>query len=131
MVYGKFATLITCMDGRVQRAGYDFMVNKFSVDYADIITEPGPNKILAENNEKHIINNIFNRIDISVSEHKSHIIAIAGHYDCAGNPVNKLNQDIHTKQAVLFIKSKYPNKRVIGLWIEKDFKTVEIVHIQE
>ncbi len=131
MAHGKFATLITCMDGRVQRAGYDFMMNECCVDYVDVITEPGPNKILAENNEESVIQNIFHRIDVSVLTHKSNTIAIAGHYDCAGNPVDKLHQDVHTTQAVQLIKSKYPNKKVIGLWIEQGFKTIEIIYIQE
>lgn len=128
MSHGKFASLITCMDGRVQDAGNEFMKKTFSVDYVDVITEPGPNKILSENSLNPIIENIFRRVDVSVFSHGSDVIAVAGHYDCAGNPVNKETQDVQTINSAKLIKEKYPDKKVIGLWIDKDFKTVEIIY---
>ncbi|MEL7570182.1 MAG: carbonic anhydrase [Eubacteriaceae bacterium] len=131
MSHGKFATLITCMDGRVQDAGNEFMKKTFNIDYVDVITEPGPNKILSENNLKLIVENTFKRVDVSVFSHGSDVIAVAGHYDCAGNPVNKETQDIQTANAAKLIKAKYPDKKVIGLWIDKDFKTVEIIYTAE
>lgn len=131
MSHGKFATLITCMDGRVQDAGNDFMKKTFNVDYVDVITEPGPNKILADNSLEQIVKNIFNRVDVSVFSHGSNVIAIAGHYDCAGNPADKQTQDIQTTAAVELIKTKYPDKRVTGLWIDGDFKTVDIIYTAE
>ena len=45
----KFATAISCMDGRVQDPISRYIKEKFNVDYVDTITEPGPNKIIAEN----------------------------------------------------------------------------------
>lgn len=128
MSHGKFATLITCMDGRVQDAGNNFMKNFFDSEYVDVITEPAPNKILADNVSVHIIEDIFSRIDISISCHGSSVIAIVGHYDCAGNPVDKETQDVQTSKAAELIKSKYPDKKVIGLWIDRDFKTAEIIY---
>lgn len=127
MSHGKFATLITCMDGRVQDAGNNFMKNSFDSEYVDVITEPGPNKILADNVLVHIVEDIFNRIEISVSSHGSSVIAIVGHFDCAGNPADKAAQSVHTTKAANLVKSKYPDKKVIGLWIDKDFKTAEII----
>ena len=44
----KFATAINCMDGRTQQSVIEYMKRTFSVDFVDMITEPGPNKILAE-----------------------------------------------------------------------------------
>lgn len=127
MSHGTFATLLTCIDGRVQQVGYEFVQKYINVDYVDVITEPGINKVLAENVLSNIIENIFKKIDISVFTHGSPCIAVAGHYDCAANPADKKEQNTQTKDAVRLLKSKYPDIEIIGLWIESDFETVEIV----
>jgi hypothetical protein len=50
----KFATALNCMDGRVQITIIEFLKKKFKVDYVDMITEPGIDKILAEGNKELI-----------------------------------------------------------------------------
>jgi len=52
----KFATAINCMDGRVQTPVIKWLKNEYKVNYIDMITEPGPNKILAESKENSIQN---------------------------------------------------------------------------
>ena len=44
-----FACAINCMDGRVQGAVKNYIKENYKIDYVDMVTEPGPNKILAEN----------------------------------------------------------------------------------
>ncbi len=51
----KFATLINCMDGRVQLPVSRWIKKNFGVDFVDTITEPGPNGILANNKDKTLI----------------------------------------------------------------------------
>ncbi|MGB3082317.1 MAG: carbonic anhydrase, partial [Candidatus Omnitrophota bacterium] len=45
----SFATAINCIDGRAQKPVTEFAIRKFKVDYVDLITEPGPDKVLSEN----------------------------------------------------------------------------------
>jgi len=54
--------------------------------YVDVITALGPNRILAVLDDHAAVQSILERIDISVAKHKSQVIAIVGHFDCAGNP---------------------------------------------
>ena len=122
----KFATVINCMDGRVQIPVIEWMRKNFGVEYVDMITEPGPDKILAENSGETVINRLKLKTEISVHVHGSKVIAIAGHFDCAGNPVT---EDIHKKQileAVKNVKSWKFNAEVIGLWIDKNWKVHRI-----
>ena len=51
----KFATAVNCMDGRVQKPVIEYLQKSFGVDYVDMVTEPGPNKILAEGKDINII----------------------------------------------------------------------------
>ena len=91
----NFACVINCMDGRVQDAVKNFMQKNYGVDYVDMVTEPGPNKILADASEATIIENIRKRVEVSVHHHGSKVIAIVGHFGCAGIQQKKKNK-LHT-----------------------------------
>jgi len=49
----KFVTVINCIDGRVQKPVINKFQKDYNADYIDMITEPGPNLILAENSKKY------------------------------------------------------------------------------
>ena len=107
----KFACAINCMDGRVQDAVKNYMQKKYGVDYVDMVTEPGPNKILCECCEKATIENIKKRVEISVNRHGSKVIAIVGHFGCAGNPAEKQTQIEQLKKC----------QKDLGMFMLKDF----------
>lgn len=121
----KFACAINCMDGRVQDAVKNYMKESYGVDYVDMVTEPGPNKILSDNSDKAIIENIKKRVEISVHHHGSKVMAIVGHFGCAGNPAEKEEQIQHLKKAEEVIKSFGFNAEIILLWVDGDWNTVE------
>ena len=122
-----FATAINCMDGRVQLPVIKWLCSQYHVDYVDMITEPGPERVLAEGKKKTTIQSIRKRFEISVKRHNSSLVAIVGHYDCAGNPVNK---DTQLEQVIIAVKTLESwNLRVqaVGLWIDKN---QEIHHVK-
>jgi len=119
----KFATAINCMDGRVQKPVLEFMEKGFGATYVDMITEPGPNKILSEAKDAKIIESLKKRVAISVEKHNSQIIAIAAHYDCAGNPASEDVQKEDLRKAAKVIASwGFPVKRIIALWLDENFR---------
>ncbi len=125
MAHGKFGTAINCIDGRVQLPVMAWMKEQYHLDYVDMITEPGPDKILAT--ESREIASIKNRVMISVNAHGSRIVLIAGHYDCAGNPVGEEEHKAQLKKAVPTILSwDLPLKDIVAVWINQDWK-IEIV----
>jgi len=126
MAHGKFATAINCMDGRTQLPVIEYLKNKYGVDHVDTITEPGPNKILAENKDKIMLDSIRRRVEISVKKHGSALIAIAGHHDCAGNPADKTVQQTHILSAIITLKMWHTGAEIIGLWIDDNWKVSEI-----
>ena len=109
----KFATSVTCMDGRIQIPLANWIKEQFSVDFVDAITEPGIDKIIAEDSS---IDSIKNKINISINAHKSKLIVISGHHDCAGNPVSRDQHVTQIKKSVKIIASQNPNIKVIGVW---------------
>ncbi len=120
-----FACVINCMDGRIQDAVKNYMRGNYGVDWVDMVTEPGPNKILADNQDVPIIENIKKRVGVSVHHHGANIVAIVGHFGCAGNPVEKEQQIQHLRQAKKTVESFGFDVQIILLWVNGDFKSVE------
>lgn len=123
----KFACAINCMDGRVQDAVKNYIQQNYNVDWVDQVTEPGPNKILADNSDSAIIENIKKRVGISIHHHGSKVVAIAGHFGCAGNPTEKNEQIEHLKKAQKTVESFGFDAEIVLLWVEGDWTTVEKV----
>ncbi|GIW66692.1 MAG: hypothetical protein KatS3mg095_0590 [Candidatus Parcubacteria bacterium] len=122
----KFITVINCMDGRVQLPVNNWLRKRFQADFVDTITEPGPNRILATNSPKFLVTSIKKRVEISIKKHKSKLIAIVGHYDCAGNPVTKEKQIDHILKAKQKIGSWNLGVKIICLWVNEKWKVEEI-----
>lgn len=122
----KFATAINCMDGRVQVPIIKYITKKYEVEYIDMITEPGPNKILAENTEHKTIDSIKERVKLSIDNHDSDLIAIVGHYDCAGNPAEEEKQMEDIKLAVKNLKLWNLDAKIIGLYVNEEWKVKKI-----
>jgi hypothetical protein len=126
MAHGKFGTAINCMDGRVQLPVIEWMKKQYKLDYVDMITEPGADKMVAGGSFNQL-EAIKNKALISIEKHGSRIIIIAGHDDCAGNPVTPEQHKEHLRQAVKKVLSwKLPVGTVGAVWINKDWK-VEVV----
>ena len=126
MHHGKFGTAINCMDGRVQIPVTNWMKGKYALDFIDMITEPGPDKMLSQGNPAQV-ESIKSRVLISVNAHGSETILVAAHHDCAGNPVTKEEHISQVKDCVKILQSwKLPVKNIIGAWIN-DSWMLEIV----
>ena len=123
MAEGKFATSITCMDGRIQIPIIDWIKANYSVDYVDTITEPGVDKKMSHNID---LETVKIKVDISINAHKSGLIAVSGHFDCAGNPVSNDEHMSHIKKSVDVINSWKYNVPVIGLWINQNWQVEKI-----
>lgn len=117
-----FATAINCIDGRVQKPLIEFVEKRFLVDYVDMITEPGPDRILSERIQKDIIRSIKRRVLISLKKHNSKFIIIAGHYGCAGNPVSENTHKRQIRKAVDVINRWGVKVPVFGIWLNKGWE---------
>lgn len=122
----EFSTVINCMDGRVQVPVISYLQKRFNVEFVDVITEAGPNLILAEGKDEKLVESILARVDISISVHSSNALAVTGHHGCAGNPASKEEQVLHLNESVEFLRGKYPNLEIIALWVDEIGEVKEI-----
>ena len=123
---GRFATAINCISGRAQLPVITYIRNTQGVDYVDLITAPGVNKLLAEGIYLTTTELIKKSAEISVNGHGSRLIAIVGHHDCSGNSADKEVQWKQTLAAVRIVDSWALNARVIGLWVDEHWKVSEV-----
>lgn len=117
----NFATAVNCIDGRVQLPVLEAVRSAFGVAYVDSITEAGAVKYLSDEIGSEQTKSILARIEISINQHGSRAIAVATHYDCAGNPVEDETQKAQLRQAIEFLRAQFPTYKVIGLWVGSDW----------
>ena len=126
MTNNIFATAINCMDGRVQVPVLDWLRRQYGADYVDMITEPGPERLLAEGKDLMASASIRRRLEISINRHNSKLVAIAGHHDCVGNPMDKETQLEQIRTAIMRVKAWRFDIKVIGLWFDEDWEAREV-----
>lgn len=118
----SFCAAVSCMDGRIQLPVNAFLRERFSASYVDTVTEAGPVLYLAVRRESVETEAILRRVRISVEKHGSRGIAVVGHYDCAGHPVDEMEQRRHIRLAAEFVAEEFPGVEVIGLWVDEEWK---------
>ncbi len=122
----SFCTAINCVDGRVQLPVIRFLQERFHVSHVDSITETGPVRIFHKVADLMTLNSIFNRINHSIRYHDSRAIAVCAHADCDSNPVDETIQKQQLQRAMIFLKESYPDKEIVGLWVNESLDVREI-----
>ena len=120
----NFGTVLNCIDGRAQVPVLEWMKSHFDLDYIDVITQPGMDKVLSQRRWMEQ-NRIKDNVIISINAHNSNIVAVVGHYDCAANPVSDYEHIRDIAMSVNTIKSWRLPLMVVGLWVDRSWK----VHI--
>jgi hypothetical protein len=123
----KFGTAINCIDGRTQEVVIDHIKQKYNIDGVDMVTFPGADGIFSnEERSEESIALVRRAVSISIEKHGSRIIAVVGHYDCAGNPGDRKHHYMHIQKAMLEVSSWNLPAQVIGFHIN-DKREIEEV----
>ncbi len=123
MPEGRFATSISCMDGRIQLPIIHWIKENYPVDFVDTITEPGVDSVISHHQN---LESIMRKAEISINAHQSRLIVISGHHDCAGNPVSDEEQLAQIKEDVSIVGSWGYDIQVVGVWVGADWKVQKV-----
>lgn len=126
MSNASFACAINCMDGRTQEPVIQYLKKRLGVEYVDAVTEPGPIKLLADNDVPWV-ENIKACCDVSVNKHGAKAVAIISHYDCAGNPQSREIQLEQLRASVAKVRGWYPAIDIYGLWVDENWEVEEVI----
>ncbi|HEX6799927.1 MAG TPA: carbonic anhydrase [Ktedonobacterales bacterium] len=118
MAEGTFGTAINCIDGRVQAPVAEWVRARFGVQYVDTVTAPGPDGVLTQGTPPAIAL-IRDYARVSQEAHHSGVVAIAGHFGCAGYPVPPDEHKTAIRAAAAIVASWGMPMRVIGLWVNE------------
>lgn len=122
----SFATSINCIDGRVQAPITDYIKEKCRVDYVDVVTYPGCDRVLTHMSDGHGLDIIKRSVEISIAKHGSKVVYVSGHHDCAANPVDKEKHIEQIREAVALVRSWNPSVQVVGLWVDSNLQVEEV-----
>jgi len=125
MSHGRFITAINCMDGRTQEPLIKWARKKYGVDYVDMINEPGPDKLLLTE-DKALLEYTIKKIRISTDKHGSRRLIIVGHWDCAGNPVDRPQHLEEVKKSIQVARRLLPDIEIEGVYINEQWEVEEI-----
>ena len=114
----NFGTAINCIDGRVQVPVADWLKLHSQVQYVDMITEPGVDRVLAEGDSNRIAY-IAEKLQVSIQAHQSKTLAIVGHFDCAANNVSFEEHKEQIEKSVDLINSWNLGIRIFGLYVNE------------
>jgi hypothetical protein len=139
-----YSTGLNCIDGAVQGAVRKHSKQKNSVERVDMITHQGIVKLLADSKQikkdkknekkrKAALQIIEDGIETSVVKHGSRAISIAGHHDCAANPVSRGEQVKQLRKAEATVRGMLKNLKLDNLgikitllWINEDWMPEEV-----
>lgn len=116
----SFVTAVLCIDGRFRRCLVEWVTAHFGIDYVDLVTEPGPDRVLAEDSFGPQAEGVRSRLEVSRTAHQPAAIVIAGHDDCAGNPVDQGIHRIQERRAVTVLQQWYPDLPILGLHVDTE-----------
>src|SRR5688572_24572142 len=117
------ATCLNCMDGRVQLPVINWIKENYAVDFVDVITEAGMDKVLSEQED---IGEVLRSIAISVNINKSGKLFVVGHFDCRGNPADEETHRRQIAKAAKRLKSHWAKHEIVGLWVNEDWQVVKL-----
>ncbi|GAA1909413.1 hypothetical protein GCM10009716_19220 [Streptomyces sodiiphilus] len=110
----RFATMLTCIDGRIQAPLSEWAKSHLEVDYVDTVTEPGPDSAIGSLGEEGLAA-LVAKVRVSQRAHGSGVLVVAGHSDCAGNPVADEEHHRQLRQAATQLAALLPDLRIIAL----------------
>jgi carbonic anhydrase len=114
-----FAAAITCIDGRTHAPLVRWMQQNLDVEHVDLVTQPGADGALSSC-PRAICDGLRESLGVSVVAHASGSVVIAGHDDCAANPVPAEVHRRHIVEAVRQVDGWGLGVEVIGVWIDRD-----------
>lgn len=114
----RFGTALNCIDGRTQIPIIKWFQENFNVDYVDLITEPGMDKVLSQGHWAEIVR-LREKTILSIEAHNSNVVAVVGHYDCAANPVSDIKHFKDIAASTYIVESWGLPVKVVGLWVDE------------
>lgn len=115
---GTFAVVLSCIDGRIQRPLAEWVCARFGVAYADVVTAPGIDAVIADG-EDAARQALVRMMCVSRLAHHSARVVLAGHHDCAANPDDRAGHEAQIERAVAYLRAMLPRVEFTGVYVDE------------
>lgn len=112
----RYATAMICIDGRIQQAVRDWVLDTYAIDFLDVISHPGMDAFLARSGP---VDRLLTNLDLSYRQHGARIAFVVGHEGCSGNGVSDSQHQSDIRQAIDRLHMFRPLFRIVGLWVPR------------
>lgn len=117
-----FATRIGCIDGRTHRIILNWANSVFGVDYVDMATEAGANKVMSRRFRFFLRRRRLKRNAlVSKKKHNSKILILSAHHECAGNLVSMVKHHEQLRRAFERVQG-WGFEIVVAVWINQNWE---------
>ena len=123
-----FGTAVTCIDGRVHNPLRSWALERWDIDHLDLVTLPGPDRVLASGTPGEV-GEVTARVSVSGRAHASTLLIVAGHTDCAGDPVPAARHRAQIIEAVARCSTLLPGWHVVGVLVHLDQGVVRVEEV--
>ena len=113
---GVRAACLNCIDGRVQLPVLNWIRKQYNIDFVDVVTSAGIDRLLASQDN---IDGILQSVNISLNTNKSTRIFIVAHHDCRGNPVDEKTHHRDVAKSIKRLRLHWPKLEIVGLWVNR------------
>ena len=124
-----FAVAVTCIDGRTHEPLVRWVRDQFHADHVDLVTQPGADAALSTCS-RGVCDGIRERLCVSVTAHASRVVVIAGHDDCAANPVSAEEHRRDIASAVQEVEGWNLGTTVVGVWIDHEGRVSRVTDVE-
>ncbi len=114
---GRFAAVISCMDGRIQIRTLEQVMTRFGARYVDNITSTGAVQHL-DGSVSPTGEGLLGSLAVSIAAHSTSQVAVVAHTGCAGNPVSDDTQKNQLRSAIGVVSDRFPDLEVIALFFD-------------
>ena len=95
------------------------------MDYVDLMTEPGVDKVLS-GGPSEVVAAIRRKANFSLELRQTGVIAVVGHHDCLAHPVSREQHWEDIQESVRIMHSWGHAVRTLGLWVN-EWGSVDLV----
>ena len=122
---------INCIDGRVQLPVLRFLKRRYRSPFVDVVTEPGPSRVLADQRDAAAVESIVRRVRASIRYHEARLIAVVAHHDCAASPLDQAGHQPLLEASVDWVSRQFPETETVGLWVDERWRVSMVVESDE
>lgn len=111
-----------CCDGRLHHGevnAVEALRQELGVDFVYPLSVPGPNGVLLRGAECEK-DALYKQFSVLLNLKNPSVVAIAGHYNCAGNPVSNEEHDSDVREAVKVIREWGYTGTIVGFVYEHE-----------